>query len=111
MENGIWHKNMICWKILVVQQKPKMSTLFTNQNEASMQQGKRYSNGLIALMETDLGTDSDSDSKPDGYIILYRDCSNCMDSDPYSLFLYRTGILVRLRTPVRLRQCKWAITS
>ena len=38
-------------------------------------------------------------------VVLWRTCSHCTDSDPYSLFLYRTGIRVR----VRLRQCKWAI--
>ena len=31
------------------------------------------------------------------------------DSDPYSLFMCRTGIRVWVRTQVRLRQCKWAI--
>ena len=29
------------------------------------------------------GTDSDSNSKPDGYIVLCRTCSHCTDSDPY----------------------------
>ena len=41
----------------------------------------------------DSGTDSDSDSKPDGYIVPYRTCSHCidldsdanLDSDPHSL--------------------------
>ena len=57
--------------------------------------------GLVTL------PDSNSDSKLDGYIVLCRTCSHCTDSDsdPYSLFVYRTGIRVR----VRLRQCKWAI--
>ena len=42
--------------------------------------------------------------RPDGYIVVCRTCSHCtdVDSDPYSLFLCRTGIRVR----VRLRQCK-----
>ena len=43
--------------------------------------------------------DSDLDSTPDGYIVLCRTWSHCTDSDwdPYSLFLHRTGILVRVR--------------
>ena len=51
--------------------------------------------------------DSDSDSKHNGYIALCRTCSHCIDleSDPYYLFLCRTGIWVG----VCLRQCKWAI--
>ena len=59
------------------------------------------------------GTDSDSDSKPDGYIVLCRTCSQCTDSDldPNSLFPCRTGIRVWVRTPVRLCQCKLAIMS
>ena len=32
--------------------------------------------GLITLTETDLGTDSDSDSIPDGYILLCKTCSH-----------------------------------
>ena len=57
--------------------------------------------------------DSDSDSKPKGYIVLCRTYSHFTDSnsDPYSLFLYRTGIRVRVRTRVDLWQCKWAIWS
>ena len=45
-------------------------------------------NGLFTLLETDSGTNSDSDSKPDCYIVLYRNCSNCtdLDLDPNSLF-------------------------
>ena len=41
---------------------------------------------LFTVTETNSGTDSDSDSKPDDYIVL---CSHCTgsDSDPYSLFL------------------------
>ena len=36
--------------------------------------------------------DCDSDSKPNEYIVLCRTCSHCigLDSDPHSLFLYRT---------------------
>ena len=43
-------------------------------------------NGLFTLPETDLDTDSDSNSKPCGYIVLYRNCSHCMefDCDPKS---------------------------
>ena len=45
------------------------------------------------------------------YIVVCRKCSRCTDSDldPCSLFLYRTGIRVRGRIRVRLRQCKWAM--
>ena len=59
------------------------------------------------------GTDWHSDPTLDGYIVLCRTCSHCTDSDsdPFSLFLYRTGIRVRVRIRVRLRQCKWAITT
>ena len=41
--------------------------------------------GLFTLPDTDSGTDSDSDSEHDGYIVLCRTCSHCMDSDsdPY----------------------------
>ena len=66
------------------------------------------SNGSFILTDTDSGVDSDLDSKPDGYIALYKNCSHCTDSDldPYSPFLYRTGIRFRVRTRVRLQQCK-----
>ena len=42
-----------------------------------------------------------SDSKPNGYFLLYRTCSQCTDSDsdPYSLFLYRRGIRVLSPSP------------
>ena len=33
-------------------------------------------NGLRTLPDTDSGTDSDSDSKPDGYIVLCKTCSH-----------------------------------
>ena len=41
--------------------------------------------GLSTLPEKDSGTNADSDSKPDGYIVLCRTCSHCtdLDSDPY----------------------------
>ena len=57
--------------------------------------------------------DSDSDSKPDSYIVLCRTCLHCTDSDsnPYCLFLHRTGIRVWVCTWVRLRQCKWVLTE
>ena len=47
-------------------------------------------NGSFTLTETDSG----SGSKPHGYIVLCRTCSHYTDSDsdPYSLFLHRTGI-------------------
>ena len=61
---------------------------------------------LFTLTENKSGMDSDSDSKPDDSLVLCRTCTYYTDSDPYSLFLYRTGIRVR----VRLRQCKCAIT-
>ena len=35
--------------------------------------------GLIRLPDSDTGTDSDSDSKPDGYIVLCRTYSHCTD--------------------------------
>ena len=59
----------------------------------------------FTLPDSDTDTDSDTDSKPNGYIVLCWKCSHCTDSgsDSYSLFLYRTGIRVRLR------QCKWDI--
>ena len=43
-------------------------------------------NGSFTLTETDSGTDSDS--KPDSYIVLCRTCSHFTDSesDPYSYF-------------------------
>ena len=62
-------------------------------------------NDSFTLSETGSGMGSDSDSKPNGYIVLYRTCSHCtdLDPDPYSLFLYKTGIRVRVCTRVRLR--------
>ena len=53
------------------------------------------------------GTDSDSDSKPDGFIALCRTCSHCTDSDLDPYFC-RTGIRVFIGIQIRLRQCKWA---
>ena len=46
-------------------------------------------------------------------ITVCRTCSHCIDLvfNPYSLFLCRTGIGVRVCTQVRLRQCKWAIRA
>ena len=38
------------------------------------------SSGLLTLPDTDSDTDSYADSKPNGYIILYRNCSLYMDS-------------------------------
>ena len=48
-------------------------------------------NDSFSLTETNSGADSDSDSKPNGYIVLCRICSHCTDLDlgPYSLFLQR----------------------
>ena len=65
---------------------------------------------IYILTETKSGMDSDSDSIPDDSLVLCRTCTyyTDLDSDPYSLFLYRTGIRVRVR--VRLRKCKCAIT-
>ena len=67
--------------------------------------------GSFTLPQTDSVMDSDSDSKPNGYIVLRRTCSHCTDSDsdPYYLFLCRTGIQVQVYTRVHLWQCKWAI--
>ena len=49
---------------------------------------------LNTLPETDSATDSGLVLKPDGYIVLCITCSHFTDSDsdPYSLFLCRTGI-------------------
>ena len=67
------------------------------------------SNGWLTLPDTDSVTESDLDSKPDGYIILCRKCSHYTDSDPYIDFdpqsrlypflawLYRIGIRVCVR--------------
>ena len=43
-----------------------------------------YSYGICSLLNTESGTNWDSDSKPDGYIVLCRTCSHCTgsDSDP-----------------------------
>ena len=38
-----------------------------------------WNSGIFTL--PDLDSDSDSDSKLDGYIVLYRNCSHCTDSD------------------------------
>ena len=50
--------------------------------------------GSFTLMEMDLSVNLDSDFKLDGYIVLCRTCPHCTDSDldPYTLFLYRTGV-------------------
>ena len=37
--------------------------------------------GLFTLPDTDSATDSDSDYKPDGNIVPYRNYSHCTDSD------------------------------
>ena len=73
--------------------QPNTSCLLTN------------SNGSFTSTERDLGTDSDSDSEPDGYIALCRTCSHYTDlnSDPRSLFLCGTVLVL---TQVRLWQCK-----
>ena len=61
----------------------------------------------------DLDTGRDSDSKPDGYIVLCRTCSHCidLDSDTCSLFLHRIRIQVRDRTHIRIRQYVQAIMT
>ena len=38
-------------------------------------------NGLNTLLDSNMGTDLGSDSKPDGCIALCRTCSHCTDSD------------------------------
>ena len=44
------------------------SIIFQNANAADV-------NGLITMQDTDTGTNWDSDSKPDVYIVLYKqDC-------------------------------------
>ena len=53
-------------------------------------------------------TDFDTDSKTNGCIVLCKTCSHYTDnSDPYSPFLYSTGIQVRFRvcTRIRVRRC------
>ena len=60
-------------------------------------------NGLFTLMETDSGTDLDSDSKPNGYIALCRTRSYC--TDPYSLCLGQES-KSKVCTRVHLRQYK-----
>ena len=52
-------------------------------------------NGLFTLLGAGSATESDLDSKPDGYIVLCTACSHCMDldSDPnpdtdHQLLLY-----------------------
>ena len=57
--------------------------------------------GSFTLLETDSGTDLDSDSKPNGYIVLCRTFHTAHGDSPYSLFLCRTGIQVRVRTRIR----------
>ena len=37
--------------------------------------------GLFTLPDMASDTDLESDSTPDGYIVLYRNCSHCTDSD------------------------------
>ena len=68
-------------------------------------------NGSFTLPETDSGMDSDSDSKPNGYIVLCKTCSHCTDSDlgPYSPFLCRTRFWIWMCTRVHLQQCQWVI--
>ena len=46
--------------------------------QSSRENGPRY--GLFKLTETDSGTDSDSDSKPNCYVVLFRTCWHCTDS-------------------------------
>ena len=64
-------------------------------------------NGLFALPESD----SDSDSEPNGYIAMQKflHCKES-ESDPNLTAIYRNGIGIRVRTRVRLPQCKLAIT-
>ena len=66
---------------------------------------------LKHIAELDTGMDSGQDSKPDGYIVICRTCSHCThsDSDPYSLFLHRTGNRVRVHTRIWVRQCVIAL--
>ena len=46
-------------------------------------------------------------------IVPRETCSHCTDSDsdPYSRFMHRTRIWIRICAGVRLRQWKWAITD
>ena len=67
-------------------------------------------NGYFPLRESDTDTNSDSDSKPNGYIVLRRTFHIAwIWTRSYSPFLYRTGIRVQVCTQVRLRQCRRAI--
>ena len=38
-------------------------------------------NGLFTLLDIDSSTNIDSNSEPDGYIVLSRRCSHCTDAD------------------------------
>ena len=62
-------------------------------------------NGSFTLTETD------SNSKPDFYIVLCGTFQTQLNSNsnPYSLFLCRTKIRIGVCTRVHLWQCKWVI--
>ena len=49
-------------------------------------------------MDSDADTDSDSDSKPDFYVGLYGTVTIPQTFDPYSVFLHRIGIRVKVCT-------------
>ena len=73
--------------------------------------------GLFTLLDTDSDIDLNLDSKPDGYIVLYRNCSDCTDLDQYEcrspviiVPTFVMDICIQIRIRVRVRQCKSAIT-
>ena len=94
--NSIWTRHGL---MTPVQRISLRLTTMTNRRKTGSL-GYVHFNGSFTLPQTDSGTDSDLDSKPDGYIVLYRTCSHCTESDlvAYSLFLHRAGIRVRVCT-------------
>ena len=60
--------------------------------------------GLVTLPDSD----SDSDSKPNGYIVLERTFSYCteLNSDSNPTVNYRNGIGIGLGVEIRLCECK-----
>ena len=63
------------------------------------------------MPDSDTDADSDSDSKSYGSLYNAEHVRTCtdLDSDPYFIFVCRTGMRVRVRTRVRRQQCKGAI--
>ena len=63
----------------------------------------------MACLFTLPDSDSDSDSKPYGYIVLCRNLVWIHIRIPFLQYLYSTGIWVRVGIRVRIRQCKSAL--